>query len=47
MLTTETTYYEEVAKGPEWQNAMIEEIHSIEKDQTLELVNFPKRKNVI
>lgn len=39
--------YEEAAEQPEWQNAMIEKIQSIEKNQTKELVDLPEGKNVI
>lgn len=47
LLAAEPTCYEEAAKRSEWQNAMIEEIQSIEKNQTWELVDFPDGKNVI
>jgi len=47
LLVVEPTCYEEAAKQPEWLNAMIEEIQGIQKNQTWELVDFPKGKNVI
>lgn len=47
MLAAEPTCYEDAAKQPEWQDAMIEEIKAIEKNQTWELVDLPEEKNVI
>lgn len=47
MFSAEPTCYNEAAKQPEWQHAMIEEIQAIEKNQTWELVDFSEGKNVI
>ncbi|KAH0729493.1 hypothetical protein KY289_000681 [Solanum tuberosum] len=47
VLAAEPTCYEEAANQPEWQDAMIEEIQAIEKNQTWELVDLPEGKNVI
>lgn len=47
LLAVDPLYYEEAAEQPEWKNAMIEEIQSIEKNQTWELVDLPEGKNVI
>lgn len=47
LLAAEPTCYEEPAKRPEWQNAMIELIQSIEKNQTWELVDLLEGSNVI
>lgn len=47
LLAVDPLCYEEAAEQPEWKNAMIEEIQSIEKNQTWELVDLPEGKNVI
>ena len=39
--------FEEVVEGEVWAQAMDEEIECIEKNQTLELVDVPKDKDVI
>lgn len=40
-------YYEDAAGSPIWQNAMAEEIATIERNETWELMNLPEGKNVI
>lgn len=47
LLAAEPKYYEEVAMHSDWQDAMIEEIHSIEKNQNQDIVYLPEGKNVI
>ena len=39
--------YKEVAAVPEWQSAMNEELHAIEKNSTWELVDAPEGKNIV
>ena len=38
---------EEAMESEEWRNAMKEELSAIQKNQTWELVDLPKGKNVI
>jgi hypothetical protein len=45
--TIEPTYFEEVGKDEFWNKAMDEELDQIEKNDTWELVQRPKDKNVI
>jgi len=47
LLTGEPQNYKEAADQEVWRKAMNEEIRSIEKNQTWELVNLPERKDAI
>ncbi|KAH9290463.1 hypothetical protein KI387_034580, partial [Taxus chinensis] len=40
-------YYEEAIKNEVWEKAMDDEIDAIEKNQTWELMDLPKGKDVI
>lgn len=47
LLASEPTCYKDTAQQPEWQNAMVEEMRAIERNQTLELADLPEGRNVI
>lgn len=47
LMAADPTCFEEAEKEVEWQNAMKEEIKSIEKNATWQLLNLPEGKNVI
>jgi hypothetical protein len=47
LMSCQPTYFKEVAKEPHWVQAMNQEIDSIEKNQTWDLVDFPSHKKSI
>jgi hypothetical protein len=47
IIDADPTCYEEVAKKKEWKDAMIEEYHSIIKNDVWDVVLRPKEKTVV
>ncbi|KAL4353579.1 hypothetical protein GQ457_06G019510 [Hibiscus cannabinus] len=47
LVVSDPLYYEEAADKEEWQKAMMEEMKSIEKNGTWEMVDLPDDKNAI
>jgi hypothetical protein len=47
LMSCQPTYFKEVAKEPHWFQAMNQEIDSIEKNKTWDLVDFPKHEKSI
>ena len=47
MFISDPTTFDEAVKKEEWRKAMKEEIKSIEKNETWELMDLPKEKKVI
>ncbi|KAF3651721.1 putative chaperonin 60 subunit beta 4, chloroplastic-like [Capsicum annuum] len=46
-VVSDPTHYGEAAEKEEWRSAMVEEINSIEKNGTWEMVELPEDKNAI
>ena len=47
LTVSDPIYYEEAAEKEEWQKAMVEEINTIEKNGTWEMIDLPEGKNAI
>ena len=47
LFTQDPIYFEDAIKEEHWINAMNDEIESIEKNDTWELVDLPKNKDCI
>ena len=47
MAMIEPNYYEEASKQEVWVKAMEEEVKTIKKNNTMELVNYPQGKDII
>jgi hypothetical protein len=47
LMSCQPTYFKEAAKEPHWVQAMNQEIDSIEKNKTWDLVDLPKHKTSI